>query len=69
MLTFAQFLDNLDQKNGFFPEDKTQKLIISTSNLYVLYIKELRKTDGRMMKWHFDRAIELYVTNYTNDNR
>ena len=69
MLTFTQFLDKLEEKNGVFPEDKAQKLILSTSNLYILYIKELRKIDGRMMKWHLDRAIELYVTNYTNDNR
>lgn len=67
MLTFTQFLDSLEEKNGVFPEDKPQKVIISTSSLYVLYIKELRKADGRMMKWHLDRAIELYVTNYTKD--
>lgn len=69
MISFHDFLNELDQKNGSFPGDSVFKLRVNVSKLSVEYLRAVSKNDGRTLTWHINKAIELYIESLSTDNK
>lgn len=66
MKTFDEFLIEKDNTLGYYPKDYDEKLQTTTSGLMLEYVRYIASVDGRTLKWHITKAIEMYIQQLTD---
>lgn len=67
MSRWLDFADSYELMHGQKLDDTRHKYLLSLDRAKVLFIKSLTSVDGRSLKWHVNKALEMYIQSLENE--